>query len=105
VIGVDHAAIGECLLQTWRLPEDIIEAVAHHHNPVFKPQPRLSSVVHAANCVAHSIGSDLGWEAFAVNADAGVVAALGLDREKLDELMIAAHDSMSQVESLMRVGI
>jgi putative nucleotidyltransferase with HDIG domain len=105
VIGVDHAAIGECLLQAWRLPEDIIEAVAHHHNPVSKPQPRLSSVIHAANCVAHLIGSDLGWEAFTVNADAGVVAALGIDREKLDELMIAAHDSMSQVESLMRVGV
>lgn len=104
IIGVDHAEVGKCLLQAWRLPEDIIEAVGNHHHPVSKPQPKLSSLVHAANCLAHLIGSNLGWEAFAVRADAGAAAALGIDRKKLDELMISAHDSMSQVENLMQMG-
>jgi putative nucleotidyltransferase with HDIG domain len=103
IIGADHAEVGKCLLQSWRLPENILEAVEHHHNPVSQPQPRLSSLVHAANCLAHLIGSNLGWEAFAVRADAGAIAALGIDQEKLDDLIITAHDSMSQVENLMKM--
>jgi putative nucleotidyltransferase with HDIG domain len=103
VIGVDHAEVGKCLLQSWRLPENILEAVEHHHQPVSQPVPRLSSLVHAANCLAHLIGSNLGWEAFAVRADAAAIAALGINQEKLDDLIITAHDSMSQVENLMKM--
>jgi putative nucleotidyltransferase with HDIG domain len=33
VLGTDHAEVGASLLQSWRLPEDIVEAVAHHHPP------------------------------------------------------------------------
>ena len=104
VVGVDHPEVGKCLLQSWRLPDEIVEAVANHHHPVSKPEPKLSSIVHAANGVAHLIGSDLGWGEFAVRTDAAAIEALGIDREKLDELMIAAHDSVSQVESLMRAA-
>ena len=50
------------------------------------------------------IGSNLGWEAFAVHADASAVQALNIDQAKLDDLIIAAHDSMSQVENLMQMG-
>jgi putative nucleotidyltransferase with HDIG domain len=103
IIGVDHAEVGSCLLQSWRLPENIIEAVANHHTPVSKPQPKLSSLVHTANCLAHLIGSNLGWEAFAEHADEETLAALGIDQRTLDEMVISAHDSMSQVENLMQM--
>jgi len=104
IIGADHAEVGKCLLETWRLPENIIEAVGNHHAPISVPQPKLSSLVHAANCLAHLIGSNLGWEAFAERADAGAVAALEIDQVKLDGLIITAHDSMRQVENLMQMA-
>ncbi len=104
VLGVDHAEVGRCLLQSWRLPDKILEAVGNHHQPVSQPQPQLSSLVHAANCLAHQIGTDLGWEAFIGHADPGVVKALGINPEMLDALLIAAHDSMSQVQNLMKIG-
>ena len=103
VLGVDHAEVGKCLLSSWRLPPDILEAVEHHHHPVSQPQPALSSVVHAADQLAYLIGADLGWENFVRHTDPGVVEAFALDRQKTESLMIAAHDSMSQVESLMKV--
>lgn len=33
VFGADHAAVGGCLMRTWGLPEQLIEAVEHHHEP------------------------------------------------------------------------
>ena len=56
VLGADHGEIGACLLKSWNLPDDIIEAVANHHNPVCEPRPRLSVITHLANCLAHLAG-------------------------------------------------
>jgi putative nucleotidyltransferase with HDIG domain len=40
ILGADHGEIGACLLKSWNLPEEIIEAVANHHQPVCEPRPR-----------------------------------------------------------------
>ena len=32
VIGVDHAEIGARLAQRWRLQEDLVDAIAGHHD-------------------------------------------------------------------------
>ena len=49
VVGADHAEVGAYLLQTWKLPEDIVEAVGNHHQPVCQPRPRLSVLTHVGN--------------------------------------------------------
>lgn len=33
LLGVDHADVSAFLLERWRLPEDVTEAVRHHHSP------------------------------------------------------------------------
>lgn len=33
VYGTDHAVVGGDLLRSWRLPESIVDGVAHHHRP------------------------------------------------------------------------
>jgi len=104
VLGLDHAEVGRCLLQSWRLPENIVEAVGNHHRPVSRPRPELSSVVNVADGLANSIDAEPGWETFTVQVDADAVEALGITPETLDELTAVARDSMNQVENLMKIG-
>jgi putative nucleotidyltransferase with HDIG domain len=104
ILGTDHCEVGARLLETWRLPAEIVEAVAHHHSPVGTPEPKLSAVIHVSNCVVHLIGSTLGWECYAVIADAGANQALGITPEKLECLMISVHDSARQVEHFMKLA-
>jgi putative nucleotidyltransferase with HDIG domain len=104
ILGTDHCEVGARLLETWRLPVEIVEAVAHHHSPVGTPQPKLSAVIHVSNCLVHLIGSTLGWECYAVIADAGANEALGITPEKLECLMISVHDSAQQVEHFMKLA-
>jgi putative nucleotidyltransferase with HDIG domain len=101
IIGTDHAEVGACLLEQWRLPETIIEAVAHHHAPVAAPKPRLSVVVHTANCLAHFVGSTPGWEGFAFRVDAAALSALNITPENLQDMMIPVHESAKKVEQFM----
>lgn len=48
--GTDHQRLGEALCRSWRLPDVVCEAVAHHHDP--DPPSRLAAVVYLANALA-----------------------------------------------------
>ena len=104
VLGTDHCEVGAHLLKTWRLPDEIVEAVARHHRPVTAPAPKLSAVIHVSNCLAHLVGSSLGWESYAVIADVNASRALGITPEKLESLMVSVHDSAGKVEHFMNLA-
>jgi HD-like signal output (HDOD) protein len=103
-VGADHAEVGGCLLAAWRLPDEIAEAVAHHHRPVTTPVPKLSAAIHVANGLAHLTGSDLGWDGYVGLVDAEASQALGITPEKFEELELEIRDSASQVEKFMQIA-
>jgi len=52
--GYDHAKAGAGLLSAWGLPQDVVQAIRCHHRPDVAGHYRsLSSVVWAADTVAH----------------------------------------------------
>jgi putative nucleotidyltransferase with HDIG domain len=101
VLGTDHAEVGGYLLNLWRLPEEIVEAVANHHDPVLEPRCRLSCVVYLANCLAHLAGSAPGCEADALKMQSRVTTAFELTPETLEGLVIQVRESCERAESLM----
>lgn len=53
IMGFDHAQVGAELLQRWRLPANILQAVAFHHDPTRAEScPVNAAVVHIANHAA-----------------------------------------------------
>ena len=101
VLGTDHAEVGGCLLQSWQVPEEIVEAVANHHQPVLEPRPRLSVVTHLANYVAHLAGSAPGWDAYAIRMDPRVNRAFNLTEDRLENIMITVRESFNRVDQFM----
>ncbi len=55
LFDVDHCAAGEWLGRQWNLPQDFVEAIAHHHTAESVDRSMLS-VITAANAVADTIG-------------------------------------------------
>jgi putative nucleotidyltransferase with HDIG domain len=104
VLGTDHSDVGACLLREWRLPEEIIEAVANHHHPILDPRPQLSAITHLANCIAHLAGSAPGWEGYASRVDPRVTVRLEISEEKLETLVLTVRDSFDRVDQLMTMG-
>jgi len=101
VLGTDHAEVGACLLQSWLVPEEIVEAVANHHQPVLEPRPRLSVTTHLANYIAHLAGSAPGWDAYAIRMDPRVNRAFNLNEERLENIMITVRESFNRVDQFM----
>ncbi|MBC8096983.1 MAG: HDOD domain-containing protein [Akkermansiaceae bacterium] len=104
VLGTDHAEAGAALLQTWKLPEEIVEAVKNHHCPILKPRPRVSALIHVADVVAHLAGSAPGWEAFAVGVDPGVADEFQITSDRLQVLVLEVRDTFERVEELMSMA-
>jgi len=55
--GITHAATGAYLLSLWGLPDEVVEAVAHHHDPGAVPSVALDAIgaVHIADALAHEV--------------------------------------------------
>jgi HD-like signal output (HDOD) protein len=52
--GADHARVGACLLQMWGLPQLIVDAVSHHHEPrgATGELAEVVAAVHVADALA-----------------------------------------------------
>ena len=98
LLQTDHAEIGAHLLELWRMPEILVESVRNHHNPVCKPDPCLSLLVHVADCVAHQIGEAPGWTVFCKNVNQDAAAFLGFDAPKLAETLQLLSDQKKKMD-------
>jgi putative nucleotidyltransferase with HDIG domain len=101
VLGTDHAEVGAALLQNWRLPEQIIEGVRNHHDPLLKPRPALSAVAYMANVMAHLAGSAPGWDAYAIEVDGRVTAAFEMSPDMVEGLVLSVRETFERVDELM----
>jgi putative nucleotidyltransferase with HDIG domain len=104
VLGADHGEIGACLLKSWNLPDEIVEAVGNHHQPVCEPHPKLSVITHLANCLAHLAGSAPGWDGFAVRVSPDAAAALNLDDARLENLVAEVRNAYERVDQFMNMA-
>ena len=104
ILGTDHSEVGARLLETWRLPDEIVEAVANHHHPVTSPVPKVSAVVHVANSLVQLLGSASGWECYAAFSDAAANRSLAITPEKFEGLKLDIRDSAGEVEHFMHLA-
>jgi putative nucleotidyltransferase with HDIG domain len=55
ILGFDHTHVGQALLDMWKLPPSLREAVAHHHYPDrAKRFPMETATVHVADLIANA---------------------------------------------------
>lgn len=56
VMGFHHGQVGGALLRSWGLPDEVVAAVAFHHEPA-QTANQLARVVALADAAAHAIGA------------------------------------------------
>lgn len=75
-----HAPCGALALHFWRLPEEILDAVRHHHDYSLAVNTRPAAVCYAANLLSHRYGFGCEPQGDAVLEDQ-VWQVLGLDAD------------------------
>jgi putative nucleotidyltransferase with HDIG domain len=54
--GVDHAVMGERLLEGWGMPGSLSRTVGSHHDPAQAAGHPLAGIVHMSDILAHAMG-------------------------------------------------
>lgn len=54
--GVDHAGMGERLLEGWGMPRGLSRTVGSHHDPARAAELPLAGIVHLADLLTHAMG-------------------------------------------------
>jgi len=55
-LGYSHAEIGSQLAEQWQLPDNLVNAIRHHHEPAHTRRYQLdATIVHVANFIAHAM--------------------------------------------------
>jgi putative nucleotidyltransferase with HDIG domain len=94
VLGFHHGGVGAALLRSWGLPETVVEAVQHHHEPSKTTNP-LATVVYLADAAAHAVGAVGGGGACPLAEwDAAAAETLGGTPDQLQHFL----DSLQCVE-------
>ncbi len=94
VIGSSHDEIGEYLAEQWKLPYALVEAVALHHHPGnIRSNPKLVSLVHLSDCLAHRLGCGYSDNYVLPEFDPYALEELDLNEEMIPELI----EEMKQV--------
>jgi len=81
LLGVDHAALGGLVAQSWGLPPLIVAAIQYHHEPELAPGPREARVCDVV-CVADALATAAGY-GLGVAQPIDVAVATALDRLEL----------------------
>ena len=104
VLGTDHAEVGGALLRAWNLPEEIIEGVSDHHNPVVDPEPKISAIAHLGNCLAHRVSPSPGLETYATFVDLRVAEAFSLTPQRIESFTEEVRAASEKVDQLINLG-
>ncbi|MFO0829235.1 MAG: HDOD domain-containing protein [Phycisphaerales bacterium] len=100
--GADHARLGAALAERWNLPAPIVLAIATHHAPPIGPQDPLCDLVHCADCIARWAGMGVGDDGLCYALAPTASAALGITRERVEQLAAHAWNVVTDAESALQ---
>jgi putative nucleotidyltransferase with HDIG domain len=104
LLGADHAQIGADLGAVWNLPEEVVRVIASHHAPEIVNEGRgdiLVDLVHAADCLSHSMGFGADVGGMHRQVDDAAIARLGLRHIDLEHV---ASRALPEIEGLSQFG-
>jgi len=61
ILGISHAASGRIIAESWGLPQELVEVIAHHHSPAKATHnPALVSIVSVSDLLCRVSGMGYG---------------------------------------------
>jgi putative nucleotidyltransferase with HDIG domain len=106
VLGFDHSHVGHALLEQWKLPSSLREAVQHHHHPERAQRfPVEAAVVHLSDVLANAMSFGSSGETLVPPLSVRAWEVVGLPAELLDDVVseIERHyEAAAQVIALDR---
>jgi HD-like signal output (HDOD) protein len=101
-LGCHHGHIGKYLLNQWRLPLSLENAVSFHHEPSLAPDPEAAAIIHVADIIVNALGIGTSGERFVPPLDAKAWETLGLAPTCFELVINQLNHQMNALEFLLQ---
>lgn len=99
VLGIDHAEVGAILLESWNLPDNVIDVVRWHHDPDQLDGDRLVvDLVHITNHLSIGCGFGIGVDGLNYRPSPNAIQRLGVDHHLLERVTCDMVASLTQIQ-------
>lgn len=100
ILGFNHALVGARVAEKWNLPPELVDTIAHHHNPEkAKANKTLTSIVHLADAVCVSMGIGIGIDGMLYTVSSEALTTLKLDENDIYGIINELTDIFSDNQS------
>ncbi|RPJ80849.1 MAG: HDOD domain-containing protein [Deltaproteobacteria bacterium] len=88
--GANHCEIGKELAKHWKLPMELLQAIAFHHKPSECDEncKHLVYVIHLADMIAMMGGTGTGTDNLAYKLDKKYTDYIDIDQQGIDDLLL-----------------
>lgn len=101
-LGCMHTDIGRYLLQQWKLPLELENAVFYHHNPSSASNPTYASIIHLADIMVNALGVGSSGERLVPILDRKAWDLLGISPSIFDVVIKQASHQLIAFETFLR---
>ncbi len=103
VMGTDHAEVGQALAAQWKMPQTLIDGIAHHHRPAEAPEESRAMVyvIHLADMLAMMTGIGTGLDDMQYELDPAYENYVSVSPADLEGLALDVHiDFVATAEAI-----
>jgi putative nucleotidyltransferase with HDIG domain len=101
--GIDHATLGAEIARRWRLPNILVDAIAHHHDPSEAGEGALlASAVHVADAAVMSLGIGIGKDGLQYVVDEIACKKVGWDESMFSDLSARIVPFIDEADKYIR---
>jgi len=104
ILGVEHSEVGGRVLARWHFPENLVQAVWHHHDPAEAcPHQQLAGYVYLADLVAHCLGQAQGIQSFAVRGRPEVLEMLEITPREIERFILQTSAAVEEAHGVIPI--
>lgn len=101
ILGFNHAVVGAKVAAKWNLPDQLVEAIALHHDPDHATvNPKLTAIIHIADAVCVSMGIGIGVDGMLYPISGKAMELLGLDELAIEGIINELSDILIDQTSM-----
>ncbi|ADG82472.1 HDOD domain-containing protein [Thermincola potens] len=105
ILGFNHAQVGGGIARQWNLPEELVEAIQFHHEPLSAQiNPKLTAITHVADVTCMSMGVGLGGDGLLYPIEEQALQLLQLAPADIENLIAEVVDSIQENEEMLMVN-
>ncbi|MBI5943498.1 MAG: HDOD domain-containing protein [Chloroflexi bacterium] len=100
--GIDHAMLGAEIARRWQLPENLVTAIAHHHEPQSaENHALLVATVHVADVSMMILGVGIGIDGLQYPLEDEALKRLGMTWEDLFHLIEQVSEQLAKAKEMI----